>query len=83
MGRNCEKATAHVYRYLDREATVYRRVRVWWHLRRCPPCSGGFHFEAKLKQRIHDDCVEEPPPELYERLRAFLRQQDIGSGGAE
>ena len=29
MGKNCEKATAHVYRYLDREATVYRRARVW------------------------------------------------------
>ena len=83
MGKNCEKATAHVYGYLDREATVVRRVHIWWHLKRCPPCAGGFRFEAKLKQRIHDDCLEDPPPELYDRLRAFLRQEGTGGAAAE
>lgn len=75
MSRGCEKAHAELYNYLDGEITTSRRLRVWWHLRRCPPCSDGFQFETKLKGRIRSGCVEDPPQELYDRLRAFLRQR--------
>jgi len=74
MGHNCEKTQAEVYLYLDHELSLWRRVRIWWHLHRCPPCEQGFAFEMKLKRRIHDDCTEEPPRELYDRLRTFLRE---------
>ena len=74
MSKYCEKSAAKMYSYLDREMTVVRRMRVKVHLRRCPPCADGFDFEERLKQRIRRDCREEPPPELYDRLRAFLQQ---------
>lgn len=74
MSHNCENTQARVYLYLDHELSMFRRLRVWWHLRQCPPCEKGFAFERKLKQRVHDDCREEPPGELYDRLRTFLRE---------
>ena len=74
MSRYCQKSAALIYNYLDKEITVYRRVRVWWHLRKCPPCADGFHFEARLKDRIGRGCRDDPPQELYDRLRAFLDQ---------
>lgn len=81
MSRGCDKVHADLYGYLDGEITVYRRTRVWWHLRRCPPCADGFHFEIKLKDRIRSGCVEDPPEELYERLRAFLKRDGAGEVG--
>jgi mycothiol system anti-sigma-R factor len=75
MKPKCSKAQAQVYTYLDGEMTWYRRTRIWWHLRRCPPCADGFSFEEHLKHRIHDGCLEDVPEELIERLRAFLREQ--------
>ena len=74
MSRYCEKSAALMYSYLDREITIIRRLRIRSHLRRCPPCADGFHFEVKLKDRIKHDCFDEPPAELYERLRTFLQQ---------
>ena len=76
MSHNCEDTQGQVYLYLDNELTMWRRFRIWWHLRRCPPCGDGFVFEEKLKMRIRSDCVEEPPRELYDRLRTFLREQE-------
>lgn len=82
MSRYCEKSTALMYRYLDEEVTFVRRIRIKVHLRRCPPCEDGYHFEAKLKDRVKTGCYEQPPAELYDRLRAFLHQHgatdDIG-----
>ena len=74
MSRNCEESAAQVYLYLDKEMTLYRRVRIWWHLKKCPPCADGFHFEAWFKNRVGKGCHEDPPPELYDRLRTFLQQ---------
>ena len=74
MSRYCEKSAALMYSYLDRETTIVRRIRIRIHLRRCPPCADGFHFETKLKDRIRTDCHDEPPAELYDRLQAFLKQ---------
>jgi mycothiol system anti-sigma-R factor len=76
MSHNCEDTQAQVYLYLDQELTLRRRMKIRWHLWRCPPCGDGFVFEERLKQRVHDGCVEQPPRELYDRLRTFLRQAD-------
>jgi mycothiol system anti-sigma-R factor len=75
---SCEKTRHQVYGYLDKEMTWYRRARIRWHLRRCPPCADGFDFELALKARVRKDCSEEPPEELLERLRTFLREQGPG-----
>jgi mycothiol system anti-sigma-R factor len=77
MSRYCEKATAELYTYLDQELTWQRRVRIWVHLKRCPPCAHGFDFEDHLKKRIHNGCRDEIPQELYDRLRAFLRENTV------
>lgn len=75
MKHQCSNAQAQVYPYIDGEMAWYRRTRIWWHLRRCPPCADGFSFEEHLKHRIHEGCMEQVPEELVERLRAFLREQ--------
>ena len=74
MSRYCDKSRELMYSYLDGETSVIRRVRIRAHLRRCPPCADGFHFELKLKDRIRKGCCEDPPAELYERLQTFLQQ---------
>ncbi len=74
MSRYCEKTAALMYSYIDKEITIVRRARIRMHLRRCPPCAEGFRFEAKLKDRIRAGCHDEPPAELYDRLRTFLQQ---------
>jgi mycothiol system anti-sigma-R factor len=74
MSKFCEKSAAQVYEYLDQELNWYRRFKIMTHLRRCPPCADGYRFETKLKERIRQGCHEDLPPELLERMRAFLRQ---------
>ena len=73
---NCHEATARLYRYLDGEMTFFRRVWIRRHLRRCPPCNGGFEFERRLKERVARDCMDPMPQELYDRLVQFLRQHE-------
>jgi mycothiol system anti-sigma-R factor len=81
MSKFCEVSAAQVYTYLDRELNWYRRLRIRMHLRRCPPCADGFRFEQALKERIRTGCCEDPPGELYERLRTFLHQH--GTSGEQ
>ena len=80
MSRYCDKSAAHMYEYIDCEVTLYHRFRIWWHLRRCPPCEHGFHFEVKLLDRVREDCHEIPPTELYDRLQAFLDEHGASAG---
>jgi mycothiol system anti-sigma-R factor len=74
MSKFCGKSAAQVYSFIDRELTAYRRFRIRVHLRRCPPCADGYRFEQHLKDRIRRGCHEDPPPDLVERLHAFLQQ---------
>ncbi len=74
MKRACDDSRARVYSYLDGEIGRYRRWKIRRHLRRCPPCTDGFSFERKLQMKIRDDCVDDVPEELYDRLSAFLRE---------
>jgi len=73
MKSDCRKAQAKVYLYLDSEMGFYRRWRVRRHLRLCPPCADGFSFESKLQQKVREDCVEDVPEELLDRVKVFLR----------
>lgn len=74
MSKQCDETKARVYNYLDGEIGFYRRWKIRRHLRKCPPCTDGFAFESKLKQKIRDDCVDDVPEELYGRLSAFLKE---------
>jgi mycothiol system anti-sigma-R factor len=68
-----------VYQYLDGELTMSRRARIRWHLRKCEKCSPAFDFEANLKQMIRTHSHDDPPPELFDRLRTLIREEDLGT----
>ena len=80
MSRTCDEARARVYHYLDDEIGWWKRARIRRHLRRCPPCEDGFRFERKLQVKIREDCADEVPPELMDRLRRFISEEAEGSG---
>jgi mycothiol system anti-sigma-R factor len=83
MSRYCAKAHKQLYLYLDGEITWIRRVRIRWHLRRCPGCEQGFAFEYGLREKVRESCFEEMPPDVHERLRALLRRESGSGEGGE
>jgi len=76
---NCHQAHEQMYGYLDRETGAMHRLRIRWHLYRCPPCGKGFRFEYALRLRVRRACHDEMPEELSVRLQALLRQQFDGN----
>ncbi|MDP8958681.1 MAG: mycothiol system anti-sigma-R factor [Actinomycetota bacterium] len=78
MRATCSDTVSEVYVYLDNEVTWFRRRRVQRHLSKCPPCERAFEFERKLKGVVRQRTAEPPPPELVDRLRAFLRENGVG-----
>ncbi len=75
MSHACDHAVEYVYLYLDNETSWSHRIRIRWHLRRCDGCGDAFDFEARLKETIRQRCHDEPPPELFDRLRALLHEE--------
>ena len=71
---NCNDAIARLYRFIDGEMSLVRRIRLSVHLRRCPPCADGVEFERELRIRIAGGCVDPFPQDLRDRLVAFLGQ---------
>ncbi|MDH3261343.1 MAG: zf-HC2 domain-containing protein [Acidimicrobiia bacterium] len=81
MGKqNCQDSLAHVYFYLDDEIGRLRKARIKRHLKKCPPCMGAFSFESRLKAIVRERVREEPQPEVMDRLRAFLKENESGFG---
>lgn len=70
---NCDETAEHIYVYIDGEANMVRRWRIRRHLRQCPPCEHVLVFEERLRVRVRESCREQIPPELADRLRAFLQ----------
>ncbi len=75
MSDACDHAIEHMYYYLDSEISWYRRLRIRWHLRRCDDCCNAYEFETRLKAMIRDRGRTEPPPELFDNLRALIEQE--------
>jgi mycothiol system anti-sigma-R factor len=75
----CEHALAYIYQYLDGEISPTRHDRIKDHLRDCGECSPAFDFESRLKEMIREKCQDEPPPELFDRLRTLIREQGPGT----
>ncbi|GMQ92687.1 MAG: hypothetical protein BMS9Abin12_0164 [Acidimicrobiia bacterium] len=71
----CENAVEYVYQYLDDEMTYTRKARIKWHLKRCGHCMSAYQFEESLKLRISAGGKSEPPEELFDTLRALIRQE--------
>lgn len=71
----CEHAVEYVYQYLDAELTMTRKARISIHLKMCGKCNDAFEFERLLKDRIAAGGKTEPPPELFDDLRALLHQE--------
>jgi mycothiol system anti-sigma-R factor len=76
----CEDAVAHVYIYLDGEIGWFKKTRIRRHLKKCPPCMGAFNFESHLKSIVRERLQEEPQPEVIDRLRVFLKENEPGFG---
>jgi len=74
--RSCDESVSRVYQYLDGEINWFRRVRIRYHLRNCESCSGSFSFEERLKLVVQENCREDTPPELMERLRSFMKENE-------
>ena len=75
MSSGCDHAVEYVYQYIDDELTFTRKARISVHLRRCPPCYDAFKFEDALKHRIAEGGKSDPPPELFDQLRALIQQE--------
>ncbi len=75
MSNQCEHAIDYLYQYIDEELTWMRRLRIRRHLRRCTNCLNAFEFENRLKERIHEGGRDEPPQELFDRIRALINQE--------
>ncbi len=81
MSAGCDHAVEYIYHYLDQEITWSRRTRIRWHLRRCHQCCDAFDFEARLKTVIRERGRDEPPPELFDRLRALIEEEAAQDDG--
>jgi len=75
MSSGCDHAVEYVYQFLDDEITWWHRVRIRWHLRRCSDCSNAYEFESKLKSVIRQRGRSQPPPELFDTLRALIEEE--------
>lgn len=75
MKTGCQHAVEYVYQYLDEEISFFQKSRVQVHLRKCASCTGAYEFERRLKLLIRERGRSEPPPELFETLRALIEQE--------
>ncbi len=75
MSSGCDHAIDYIYQYLDDEISVVHSSRIKLHLRRCSLCMSAYEFEAKLKSVIRERGRTEPPPELFDTLRAIIQEQ--------
>ena len=71
----CDHTVEYVYQYLDDEISLYRRSRIRMHLRYCSNCTDAYEFEHKLKGVIRDRGRSDPPPELFDTLRALIEEE--------
>jgi mycothiol system anti-sigma-R factor len=75
MSSGCDHAIEYIYQYLDDEISVTRASRIKLHLRRCSACMSSYEFETKLKSVIRERGRTEPPPELFDTLRALIQEE--------
>jgi mycothiol system anti-sigma-R factor len=80
MISGCEHALEYVYSYLDEEISFFHQSRVSVHLKSCASCTSAYEFERRLKTLIRERGRTEPPPELFDALRALIQEEREGDG---
>lgn len=73
---DCGETIERLYHYLDGELTEERRQQIQRHLDECPPCVDAYGFEAELRQVIAHRCRDRVPPNLLDRVRAALLEEE-------
>jgi mycothiol system anti-sigma-R factor len=73
----CREALSRVELFLDGELVGEASIEVHEHVEACGPCGERVEFQRRLKELLRSACHEcELPPDLAERLRAFLDAAD-------
>ncbi len=82
MSRRCDYVSTNLYLFLDKEVGWVRKTVISLHLRRCHDCTDRIEFERNLRIVVRERVREEPRPEMVDRLRRYLQDQepDFGSG---
>jgi mycothiol system anti-sigma-R factor len=75
MISGCDHAIDYIYQYLDEEISFFHQSRVSAHLKSCASCTDAYEFERRLKMVIRERGRSEPPPELFDTLRALIQQE--------
>lgn len=75
MISGCEHAIDYIYQYLDEEISFFQQSRVSRHLKQCGSCTDAYEFERRLKLVIRERGRSEPPPELFDTLRALIDEE--------
>ena len=74
------EALKEIERLLDGELPDELRIKVQAHLSGCSPCMDRTEFRRHLKAMIALKCTgDEPPPELFIRIRAIIEERDVSS----
>ncbi len=69
-----------IERLLDGKLEGDLRIKVQTHLSGCNPCMDRAEFRRHLKAMIAVKCTgDEPPQELFIRVRAIIEERDITS----
>jgi mycothiol system anti-sigma-R factor len=79
-GPECMEALKEIERLLDGELPSELRLKVQTHLSGCSPCMDRAEFHRHLKDMVASKCAgDQPPPELFIRIRALIRERDVSS----
>jgi anti-sigma factor (TIGR02949 family) len=69
----CADAMARLYEYLDHELLPHERTAVEQHLAACEGCRYHYEFDARLLDRIRDQCrTERAPVSIRRRVDRLL-----------
>ena len=80
MRSGCDHAIDYVHQYLDDEISIVHSSRIKRHLKRCSACMSAYEFEVALKHVIRERGRTEPPPELFDTLRAMIHEESTQGG---
>ncbi len=73
---DCDAAVHELYHFLDGELTQERRDQIARHLDQCAPCGSAVHFESELRKVLADQCQDQVPDALKERIALAIGEAD-------
>jgi len=74
---SCREFVELLIDFLDGELPEERRLIIEYHIRKCPPCNAYLEtYKTTIRLTRSLPCAP-PPPELWERLRAAMREEGM------